>query len=83
MQASDRSVDLEGALSADARPDPLPEQLDSPVAKLVYLYLSAVGPASPDELSAALRLRKLTVYPVLDHLSSEDLLSRRGGTYRI
>jgi len=83
MQASDSSIDVERRPSTDARFDPLPAQLDSPVAKLVYLYLSAVGPASVEELSAVLRLRKLTVYPVLSHLSARGLLSRHGQLYRI
>ncbi|MDZ5810201.1 helix-turn-helix domain-containing protein [Halorubrum sp. AD140] len=62
---------------------PLPEQLDSHVAKLLYLYLYAVGPATPAELSAALQMQKLTVYPVLRQLKSRDLVSRNGQTYRV
>lgn len=62
---------------------PLPERLDSHVAKLLYLYLYAVGPATPEELSAALQMRKLTVYPVLRQLTSMDLVSRQGQTYRV
>ena len=62
---------------------PLPEQLDSHAAKLLYLYLSAVGPATPEELSAALRLRKMSVYPLLRHLASRDLVNRDGRTYRV
>ena len=62
---------------------PLPEQLDSHAAKLLYLYLDAVGPATAEELSAALRIRKISLYPLLRHLASRDLVSRDGGTYRV
>lgn len=62
---------------------PLPEQLDSHVAKLLYLYLYTVGPATPEELSAALRIRKISLYPLLRHLASCDIVSRDGRTYRV
>ncbi|WP_318570756.1 TrmB family transcriptional regulator [Salinigranum marinum] len=61
--------------------DPLPSAIDSASAKLVYLYLDTVGPTTITELSAALDMRMLGLYSVLDTLASDGLVDSEGETY--
>lgn len=59
----------------------LPETLDSSGAKLVYLYLNLADEATIDELQAALDMKKVTLYPLLQTLTTTDLIDRAGTTY--
>lgn len=43
----------------------MPEAVDSPSSKLVYLYLHTAGEAHIDELQATLQMKKLALYPSL------------------
>jgi predicted transcriptional regulator len=61
--------------------DPLPSTIDSASAKLVYLYLDTVGPTTISELSAALDMRMLGLYSVLDTLAGDGLVDSEGETY--
>lgn len=63
------------------RIDPIPEAIDSPRAKLVYLYLEAVGRASIDELGTVLVMKKITLLSVLQSLMSDGLVEKRGDEY--
>jgi DNA-binding IclR family transcriptional regulator len=63
--------------------DTLPEEIASASAKLVYLYLDHAGPATVSELSAALDMRKLSLYSVLGALAEEGLVDRDGETYTV
>jgi len=58
----------------------LPTELESPRAKLVYLYLSNAGEATVDEVQSALNLRKMTLFGVLDTLAARGFVDRRGDT---
>ncbi|MDL5363095.1 helix-turn-helix domain-containing protein [Halalkalicoccus sp. NIPERK01] len=50
-------------------------------AKLVYLYLWLENEATIDELHAALGLKKLTLYSLLQTLTATDLVERDGPVY--
>ena len=59
----------------------VPDSIDSPQAKLVYLYLDATPGATVDELHERLDLPRLSLFPVLDTLQTCDLVTRDGETY--
>jgi predicted ArsR family transcriptional regulator len=54
----------------------LPDELDSPRAKLVYLYLSMTGDATVIELQQALGLSKLALFSILDTLTTDELVQQ-------
>lgn len=60
----------------DRRFEPLPDDLESPRAKLVYFALSITGGASLAELHDALGVPKLTLLSVLDALVGRELVER-------
>lgn len=60
---------------------PLPETLNSPQAKLVYLYLEAAGGATVCDLNEMLVMKKIDILSVLNSLSSEDLVEKDGRHY--
>ncbi|WP_135819728.1 helix-turn-helix domain-containing protein [Halostella litorea] len=62
--------------------DSLPGELDSPCAKLVYLYLSTRGEATVERLRKELDLEKITLFSILDTLASRGLVREECGTYR-
>lgn len=59
----------------------LPGTVDSSGAKLVYLYLSIQNDATIDELQAALDMKKLSLYSLLETLTAADLVDRAGEQY--
>ena len=74
---------LAAATSSQPTTDTLPSTIRSPAAKLVYLYLDSAGPTTISELSAALEMRKLSLYSVLDALASKGLVDNDGETYGV
>jgi DNA-binding MarR family transcriptional regulator len=60
---------------------PLPDEIDSPRAKLVYLYLSVDDGGSLSELQEHLGLPKITLLSVLAALSSAGYVDRKNGRY--
>lgn len=60
----------------------IPEQLESPRSKLVYLYLLSVVEADIHELNRRLRINYLSLYPTLDLLLDQKLIERDGTRYR-
>lgn len=60
----------------------LPTGLESPRAKLVYLYLQS-GPASIDELQSGLGVEKLTLYSVLRTLRERALVEKHDGRFAV
>ena len=56
----------------------LPSELESPRAKLVYLYLQPAA-ATLDELQSALGLTKITLYSILRTLRERGLVEKRSG----
>lgn len=69
--------------------DPLPKELDSPRAKLVYLYLAtettadAASGATIDELQTQLGLQKITLYSILRTLRERNLVTKRDGSFAV
>jgi DNA-binding IclR family transcriptional regulator len=62
--------------------EPLPDEIDSASAKLVYFYLDRAGEATVSELSGALGMKKLGLYSVLGTLDGRGLVEHEGETYR-
>lgn len=62
--------------------DTLPEELESPRAKLVFLYLSTRGEASVEVLQDALDLEKITLFSILKTLDKRGLVRKESDTYR-
>lgn len=59
-------------------PISLPDDVTSPQAKLVYLYLLVRGTVTVDELGSSLDLPKLTLFSILQTLSEYGLVVRDG-----
>jgi|AntDeeMetagen285_2_1112576.scaffolds.fasta_scaffold10875_2 DNA-binding IclR family transcriptional regulator len=59
----------------------LPNELDSADAKLVYLYLTATDEAAVSELHRTLDIPKLTLFTVLDTLTSRGLVQQAEDGY--
>ncbi|NHN59183.1 MULTISPECIES: helix-turn-helix domain-containing protein [Halorussus] len=60
----------------------LPTELESPRAKLVYLYLLP-GAASIDTLQRDLDVEKITLYSILRTLRERGLVEKRGGSFAV
>jgi len=60
---------------------PMPADLRSPRAKLVYLAVHRHAPVSADELRSGLRMSRLALYPILGELVRRGHLARRGQRY--
>lgn len=65
----------------EMRLDSLPEGLESPRAKLVYLALAAGDGATLAELHETLDVPKLTLLSVLDALNEQDLVATTDDRY--
>jgi hypothetical protein len=60
----------------------VPDGIESPEAKLVYVYLDASRTgATVDELVDHLGIKRLALFPVLDCLESRGLVDRDGPLY--
>lgn len=60
----------------------LPTELESPRAKLVYLYLQT-DDASIDDLQTDLGVQKITLYSILRTLRERELVEKRGGQFAV
>lgn len=60
---------------------PIPDDIDSPRAKLVYLYLSVGDEQTLSDLRQDLGLPKITLLSVLGSLASEGYVDREDGCY--
>ena len=61
--------------------EPVPDELDSAQAKLVYVFLEATGGATVEELGEMLALKTLSVLSILNTLSSDGFVDQRGEQY--
>lgn len=59
----------------------VPTELQSPQAKLVYLYLSTHGSATITELQESLGMKKLSLYGILKTLREEGIVGQRTDEY--
>ncbi|HMB50955.1 TrmB family transcriptional regulator [Natronoarchaeum rubrum] len=72
-----------GDTRSETTVDALPDELDSPRAKLVYLYLSVAEDAALADLQETLDLKKITLFSILDTLQRRDLIEHEGETYAV
>lgn len=66
---------------AERRIDTLPDGLESPRAKLVYLYLLVAEDRTIAGIQEALGVPKLTLLSVLDALDGRGLVERDGDAF--
>ncbi len=59
--------------------EPLPAELETPTAKLVYMTLDGDTPYTVDELSERLGMQKLVLFETLRTLESKGLVDTDGG----
>lgn len=70
--------------AAPARPThTMPPELQSPRAKLVYLYLTTNDGATVGEMSDFLGMKKIALYGVLKTLRKRGMIAREDGTYTL
>ncbi len=62
--------------------DSLPEELESPRAKLVYMYISVRGEVTVEALQDALDIDKITLFSILKTLDKRGLVRRSSDAYR-
>jgi predicted transcriptional regulator len=61
----------------------VPTALAGPRSKCVYLYLDSVGATTAAELTVALDMPRLTLYPVLDRMEQRGLIEYDGTACRL
>ena len=59
----------------------VPSDLNSPRAKLVYLYLSQHGEATTEELGENLDMKKITLYSIVETLQERQLIEEQADRY--
>ena len=60
----------------------LPDELESPQAKLVYLYVETAGETTVGDVNETLGMKKLSALSVLQSLSKKGLVERDGDDVR-
>ena len=60
---------------------PVPDDLESARAKLVYIYLEASGGATADELGEFLSMKQINTLSVLNSLSKNGYVEQSGSEY--
>lgn len=75
-----------GAAESNGRTDSdrrtrIPDALDSPRTKLVYLYLATGGGGTVEEVRDDLGIELISLYPVLNTLTSAGLVRKDGRRY--
>lgn len=68
-------------MSVRHAPNPVPQTVESPRGKLIYLYLESVGGATRTEIQEQLGLKAMTLFSTLRTLREEGLVSLENGTY--
>ncbi|KTG27438.1 helix-turn-helix domain-containing protein [Haloferax profundi] len=61
----------------------LPGELESPSAKLVYLYLTTHDGASITELQDGLEMKKISLYSILSTLCKRGLVRQESERYHV
>jgi DNA-binding MarR family transcriptional regulator len=59
----------------------VPDGIESPRAKLVYVYLNVTDGATTDELCENLSITRLTLYPILESLKDREYVEREAERY--
>jgi hypothetical protein len=66
-----------------ASPETLPEDIASPRAKLVYLYLDVTETATVEDLQGCLDMKKIDLLSVLNSLTSAGHVANDDGSYTV
>ena len=61
----------------------IPSELESPRAKLVYLFLSTHGEATVSELQSGLDMKKISLYSILSTLCERGLIDQDAESYAL
>lgn len=61
----------------------IPTSLQSPRAKLVYLFLSTNGTSTINELQDGLHMKKISLYSILKTLQKQDIVLKDGDSYTL
>jgi len=61
----------------------IPTSLQSPRAKLVYLFLSTNGTATINELQDGLNMKKISLYSILKTLRKQEIIAKDGDRYSL
>lgn len=69
--------------AVEPQTQPLPAELASPRAKLIYLYLQTERTASIDDLHEALGMAHISLYPILRKLASRGFVEIDGDQYHV
>jgi len=59
----------------------LPQQINSPRGKLVYLYLHCFGETTLQQLEHRLQMKKISLFAVCGKLEDAGVIGRRGDRY--
>ncbi|WP_435129113.1 TrmB family transcriptional regulator [Halobaculum sp. D14] len=82
MQATSRT---DATPASDSATEPtmeqVPDDLNSPRAKLVYLYLATHGAVTEDELCDGLGMKRISLYSILKTLRGADHVTKDGDRY--
>jgi len=70
-------------LSQSAQTHTIPTSLQSPRAKLVYLFLSTNGTATITELQDGLNMKKISLYSILKTLRKREIIAKDGDRYTL
>jgi predicted ArsR family transcriptional regulator len=72
-----------GVSTSEEGARPVPDEIESPRAKLVYLYLATTGRASVDDLANDLGMQKLALFSVLGTLAGRGVVASSGDSYHL
>lgn len=61
----------------------VPGSIESPRAKLIYLYLRSCGNSTLEDLHEDLDIPIMSLYSLLDELEGRELVTRQGRFYRL
>ncbi|WP_459882520.1 TrmB family transcriptional regulator [Halorubrum gandharaense] len=61
----------------------LPPELQSPRAKLVYLYLTTNDGATVSEMGDSLGMKKMSLYSILKTLRKQEMVVRNDESYTL
>ncbi len=70
-------------LTQSAQTHTIPTSLQSPRAKLVYLFLSTNGTSTINELQDGLNMKKISLYSILKTLQKQEIISKDGDSYTL
>lgn len=70
-----------GAAESNGTRERIPDALESPRTKLVYLHLATGGERTVEEVRDDLGIGLISLYPVLDTLTSKGLVRKDGSRY--